>query len=183
MNIIYVDTPSSEAAEKFRSDNLPIFSSGANSECAEVVVAAREDSSPSIGELWPDIGKLDDPLREDTSVVHARNASIPGKRSVASIGNTSKRSRHEGNKDSLTDIAGTSNIRSKWRDGGSARRHAVQIVSAASGAISTHMRRSFVDRRYAPSTGMGLSEWEVILDELICMGYIVKKEPDSDHNE
>jgi hypothetical protein len=30
---------------------------------------------------------------------------------------------------------------------------------------------------------MGLGEWEVILDELICMGYIVKKELDSDHNE
>jgi hypothetical protein len=32
-------------------------------------------------------------------------------------------------------------------------------------------------------TGMGLSEWEVILDELIRMGYIAKEEPDSDHNE
>jgi hypothetical protein len=32
-------------------------------------------------------------------------------------------------------------------------------------------------------TGMGLSEWEVILDELIRMGYIVKEEPDCDHNE
>jgi hypothetical protein len=30
---------------------------------------------------------------------------------------------------------------------------------------------------------MGLSEWEVILEELIRMGYIVKEEPDSDHNE
>jgi hypothetical protein len=45
------------------------------------------------------------------------------------------------------------------------------------------MRRSFVDRRYSPSTGMDLSEWEIILDELIHMGYIVKEEPDSDYNE
>jgi hypothetical protein len=29
---------------------------------------------------------------------------------------------------------------------------------------------------------MGLSEWEVILDELIHMGYIVKKEHDDEHN-
>jgi hypothetical protein len=45
------------------------------------------------------------------------------------------------------------------------------------------MRKSFVDRQCSPSTSMGLSEWEVILDELIRMRYIVKKECDSDHNE
>jgi hypothetical protein len=49
--------------------------------------------------------------------------------------------------------------------------------------ILPHMRRSFVDRCFSPLTGMGLSEWEIILDELIHMGYIVKKEPDSDCNE
>jgi hypothetical protein len=89
----------------------------------------------------------------------------------------------EGNKDSLTDIAGTSSIRSRNREGGSTRWDAVRILSAAPGAISPCMRRSFVDRRYSPLTGMSLSEWEVILDELIRMGYIVKEEPDSDHNE
>jgi hypothetical protein len=93
MDIIYVDTPSGEVAEKSSSYNLPNFSSGANSEGAEVVAATREDSSPSIGELWPNIDKLDDPPREDTSVVHACNASIRGKRLAASIGNTSKCSR------------------------------------------------------------------------------------------
>jgi hypothetical protein len=45
------------------------------------------------------------------------------------------------------------------------------------------MQRSFVDRRYSPLTGMGLSEWEVIIDELIRMGYVVKEELDSDYNE
>jgi hypothetical protein len=30
---------------------------------------------------------------------------------------------------------------------------------------------------------MGLSEWEVILDELTHMGYIVKEEPASDNDE
>jgi hypothetical protein len=59
MDIIYVDRPSSEAAEKSSSYNLSIFSSGANSEGAEIVAATREDSSPSIGELWPDIDVLD----------------------------------------------------------------------------------------------------------------------------
>jgi hypothetical protein len=30
---------------------------------------------------------------------------------------------------------------------------------------------------------MGLSEWEIILEELTRMGYIVNKESDSDGNE
>jgi hypothetical protein len=30
---------------------------------------------------------------------------------------------------------------------------------------------------------MGLSEWEIILEELTCMGYIIKEEPASDDNE
>jgi hypothetical protein len=56
----------------------------------------------------------------------------------------------------------------------------MRILSIAPGTISPRMRRSFVDRRYLPLTGMGLSEWEIILDELIHMGYIVKEEPHSD---
>jgi hypothetical protein len=38
------------------------------------------------------------------------------------------------------------------------------------------MKRSFIDRQYSPSTGMDRSEWEIILDELTRMGYIVKQE-------
>jgi hypothetical protein len=59
----------------------------------------------------------------------------------------------------------------------------MQILFAAPRAISLHMRRSFVDRQYSPLIGLDLSEWEIILDELTRMGYIVKKEPDSDGNE
>jgi hypothetical protein len=146
MDIIYVGTPSGEAAKKSDSYNLSIFSSGANSEGAEVVAATREESSPSIGELRPDIDNLDDPPCEDTSVVRVRDASIRGKRSAVSIKNTSKRSRWEGNKGSLTDVVGTSSIRSRNFEGGSVRRDAAQILSAAPGAISPRMRRSFVDR-------------------------------------
>jgi hypothetical protein len=45
------------------------------------------------------------------------------------------------------------------------------------------MQRSFVDRQYSTSTGMDQSEWEIILEELTYMGYIVKEEPDSDGGE
>jgi hypothetical protein len=124
----------------------PFFSSRANSEGADVVAATREVSSPSIGELWPDIDKSDDPPHEDTSVVHARNALIRGKRPAASIENTSKHSRCGGDKDSLTDIARMSNSRSKRHKGGSARREVARILSATPIAISPRMQRSIVDR-------------------------------------
>jgi hypothetical protein len=179
MDIIYVDTPSGEAAEKSNSYNLSIFSFGADSEGVKVVTATCEDSSPSIGELWPGIDKFDILLREDTFVVYARDASIHGKRSAAAIENADKCSRHDGSMDSLLDVAGTSNFRSKRcdgnldslpdvagtfdfrskrREGGSVRREAARILFAAPDAISPCMRRSFVDRRYSPSIGMGLSE-------------------------
>jgi hypothetical protein len=45
------------------------------------------------------------------------------------------------------------------------------------------MRRLFVDRQYSPSTGMNQSEWEIILEELTRMGYIEKKEPETDGGE
>jgi hypothetical protein len=72
---------------------------------------------------------------------------------------------------------------SKGRGKGSAKKKASQILSATPGVISPRMRRSFVDGQYPPSTAMDRSEWEIILDGLICMGYIVKKEPDTDGNE
>jgi hypothetical protein len=45
--------------------------------------------------------------------VRARNASIHGKRLAAPIENTSKLYRSEGNKDSLTDVAGMFDFREK----------------------------------------------------------------------
>jgi hypothetical protein len=60
---------------------------------------------------------------------------------------------------------------------------AAQILAAAPGAISPHMRRSFVYRQYSPLTGLDQSEWEIILEELTRMSYIVKEEPDSDGGE
>jgi hypothetical protein len=42
--------------------------------------------------------------------------------------------------------------------------------------IFLHTKRSFVERRYSPSTGMDQNEWEFILEELIIMCYIVKEE-------
>jgi hypothetical protein len=42
------------------------------------------------------------------------------------------------------------------------------------------MRRSFVDSQYSPSVGTDQSEWEIILEELIRMGLLIKQEPVSE---
>jgi hypothetical protein len=74
-------------------------------------------------------------------------------------------------------------LRGHGRGRGSARKRAAQILSTVLGAISPCMWRSFVDRQYSPSTGMDRIEWEIILEEFTCMGYIVKREPNSDGYE
>jgi hypothetical protein len=50
-------------------------------------------------------------------------------------------------------------------------------MADAGRAVSPRMRCSFVDRQYSPSTGMDRSEWEMILGELVHMGFLVKHEP------
>jgi hypothetical protein len=181
MDSICVDTPSGEAVEKSSSYNLSIFSSGADSRGAKVVTAMCDDSSLSIVELWPDIDKLDNPSCGDTSIVHMRDVTICGKRLDALIEDANMRSGCEGKLDSLSDVAGTCNFRSKGCLGGSVRKDTAWILSAAAGAISPHMQRSLLDRRYSPLTAMGLCEWEIVLNELIQAGYIIKKQPDDNH--
>jgi hypothetical protein len=64
----------------------------ANSQGAEIIAGECGDSSPSIGELWTDIDKLDEIPREDTTVMHVCDASVHRRRSTASVENAS---RHE----------------------------------------------------------------------------------------
>jgi hypothetical protein len=60
LDVIYVDTPSGKVIEVSSSCDLSIFSSGADPQLAEgVEVTPEGSSSMSIGELWPDIDKLD----------------------------------------------------------------------------------------------------------------------------
>jgi hypothetical protein len=137
--------------------------------------------SQSVVELWPDIFKLDKPSWRYTSIVRTCDALIHGKRLDAPIEDVDRRSGREGKWDSLSNNAGTSDFGSKGCVGGSTRKDTVQILFVASGAISLRMQRSLLDRHYSPSTGMGLYEWEILLNLLIHEGYIVKKEPDDNH--
>jgi hypothetical protein len=107
------------------------------------------DSSPSVVGLWPDIDKLDNPSCGDTFIVRTHDATIHGKRSDTLIEDADRCSRHKGKHDSLSDIAGTSDFRSKGCVGGSTRKDTARILSAAPGAISSRMQRSLLDRCYS----------------------------------
>jgi hypothetical protein len=147
MDINCVDTPSGEAVEKSSSYNLSIFSSGADSRGAEVVTAMCDDSSLSVVELWPDIDKLDNPYFGDISIVRTRDTTIHGIRSDTLIEDVDRFSGREGKHDSLSDVAMTSDFRSKGCVGGSTRKDTTRILSAAPGAISSRMEMSLLDRR------------------------------------
>jgi hypothetical protein len=77
-----VDTPSGEVSEKSSYYDVSIFSSGDDSQHADIVAVASRGSSPSITELWPDIYKLDEIWCGGTSVVHTRDVLVCGWRST-----------------------------------------------------------------------------------------------------
>jgi hypothetical protein len=83
----------------------------------------------------------------------------------------------------VNDAPGPSSAPPRGFGRGSTRNKVAQILSNTLGAILPHMRRSFVDKQYLPSTGMDQSEWKIILEELTHMGYIVKKEPESEDDD
>jgi hypothetical protein len=122
-----VNTPSCEVAEKFSSYDLSIFSFGANPNCAEVPKVVSEGSSPSIGELWPDIDKLDEIRREDTSVAHTCDVPVHGWNVIASAEKADRHSRRSGDKVLLSNAPMLSNIKLKGHVSGSTRREAARI--------------------------------------------------------
>jgi hypothetical protein len=55
--------------------------------------------------------------------------------------------------------------------------------AGTSSDLSPHVRRSFIERRYSPSTGLFRNHWEIILEQLLAMGLIVKEEVVSGNND
>jgi hypothetical protein len=136
LDIICVDTPSGKVPEKSSSYDMSVFSSGADPKCAEVAKVASEVSSPSIGELWPDIDKLDEIQREDAFVVHTHVVLVHGRNVIASAEKADWCSRRSGDKALLSDAPEPSNIKSKGHICSSVRTKVVRILSTTLGAIS-----------------------------------------------
>jgi hypothetical protein len=71
--------------------------------------------------------------------------------------------------------------------GGSANDKVTRILADSkmrtSSDISPRIKRSFVERRYSPSTGMDRSEWEIIVEQLLIMGLNVKEEVVSENDD
>jgi hypothetical protein len=84
---------------------------------------------------------------------------------------------------SVGEVPGPSYAPPRGYGAGSVKNKAERILLDAKGAILLRMRQSFIDRQYSPSTGMDQNEWKIILEEPMCIGLIVKKEPISDRDE
>jgi hypothetical protein len=131
--------PSGKVPKKSSSYDMSVFSSGADPKCAAVAKVASEVSSPSIGELWPDIDKLDEIQREDAFVVRTHVVLVHGRNVIASAEKADWCSRCSGDKALLSDAPEPSNIKLKGRICGSVRTKVVRILSATLGAISPCM--------------------------------------------
>jgi hypothetical protein len=171
VKVIYVDTPSGKVVEVSSSCDLSIFSSRADPQRVEgVEVTPEGSSSMSIGELWPDIDKLDEIHHGGVSAVNIPEVVLREKKSRESVEKTNKHARRRGKGALLNNAPRPSNVLAKGHEKGSVKKKATHILSGAPGAISPRMRRSFVNMQYSPSISMGLSEWEIILEELTRMG-------------
>jgi hypothetical protein len=84
-------------------------------------------------------------------------------------------------------VADSSRSAGRGRGSGSTKNKATCILDdsrrGSCGDISPRTKRSFVERRYSPLTDMDRSEWEIISQELMIMGYIVKEEVVSDTDD
>jgi hypothetical protein len=137
----------------------------------------------SIGESWPDIDKLDKAGREGASA-QSRRESLPPRPSSERLSRRVNEGTVLVTRRALVDDAlGPLSAPLRGYGGGSARSKAARILSDTPKAILPHMQRSFMDRQYSPSIGMDRSEWEIILEELTRMVYIVKKEPLSEGDD
>jgi hypothetical protein len=110
------------------------------------------------------------------NVLHERS-------SLPLVSRAGERARSVGKKVLVDDAPRSSSAPPRGRGLDSAKNKAARILSAAPRAISLCMWRSFIDRQYSPLTSMDQSEWEVILEELTRMGYIIKQEHDSGDGE
>jgi hypothetical protein len=139
----------------------------------------------SIEELWTEMDMMDAISHGGTSAGNVLRSTHHKWRSVPLVLTTGICTSHTDKRALLDDTPGPSNAPSRGHGRGhgkySTKNKAAQILFVAPEAISPW--RLFVDRQYSPSTRMDVSEWEIILDELTRMGYIVKIELDSDGNE
>jgi hypothetical protein len=150
-------------------------------------------SSVSIDDLWPEINSV-----EGVGCVVATmtatcghldaSASCP----MSDTGATTKGTTVAGSKDLRNDSGFRQASEQvldlkKNRGCGSVKDKVVKILAASEagtfGDLPPRTRDSFLERRYSPSTGMESNEWEIILEQLLVMGLIVKHEVVSDDDD
>jgi hypothetical protein len=155
--------------------------------------APRESSSVSIGDLWPEINRTESTGGEGAFVTAAHghlealvSHSLSGAR-VAMKGKTVVDSRDACEDCTFRQASERSSIQKKSYNGDSMKDKTAKFLIDSKAGTSDDLphcvRRSFNERRYSSSTGMDRSEWEIILEQLLVMGLILKEEVVSDDND
>jgi hypothetical protein len=120
--------------------------------------APERPSSVSTRELWAEMDMMDEISHGRTSIRNIPRNAHHERRSLPSVDKTSERASCANKGALLTDTSKPYNVQPIGHGKDSTKKKAAWILSAALGAISPHIRRSFVDRQYSPSIGMDQSE-------------------------
>jgi hypothetical protein len=146
LGVICLDTPSGEV-EVCSSYDLSIFSLKTDAQLSEGGGSTHEGSSSvSIGELWVEMDMMDAISHRGTSTRNIPRSAHHERRSVPLVLTTGECTSHIDKGALLEDTPRPSNTLSRGHGKYSTKNKATQILSAAPGAISPRMRRSFVDR-------------------------------------
>jgi hypothetical protein len=118
--------------------------------------APEASSSLSIGELWPDIDKLDEINHGVIFMGNFRETHFTNETPRRRLRGVNKCASPTNKRVLMDDAPGPSSVlpRGCGCGRGSASKKATQILVTTPRAILPHMWRSFVDRQYSPSTGM-----------------------------
>jgi hypothetical protein len=184
--VIDLDMPRAGVIEISSSCDMSVFALHVDTCRIEGVGDAPEGSSSlSIGELCPDIDKLDEINHRATFMGGLLGGMLYEGSSSSSVVRVNERASPANKRTLMDDAPRPSSAPQRGHGCGwcSTRKKATQILASTLGAISPHMQSSFVDRQCSPSTGMDRSEWEIILEERTHTGYIIKRELDSDSGE
>jgi hypothetical protein len=103
------------------------------------VVEPEGSSSASIGELWPDIDKLDEINRGGASMESLPRGALHDQTFLSLVVRMNEKAKPAAKRALVDNAPGPSSAAPRGRDKGSARNKATRILSAALRAISPRM--------------------------------------------
>jgi hypothetical protein len=179
-----------------RSYELSLFSSEADSTHGVGGLALSESSTVSINDDWPEASVAVESFRCEGDLAITDHGHIEASVShhLSSSVNKSKKRKKTTRRCSTSGgaprqtsslqrppLQGSASQNSRGHGSAKAKDRKILLDSEAgtSGALPRRIQSSFLEGRYTPSTGMDISEWQVIFEQFVDMGIIIKSEVES----